>query len=267
MTGTCSRDEDGSVYCTKPSYSNPQYNLTHVQGNSVFFPDMIHEVIKRKTILALIALNSIGYVLFAVGSFPFWFPRTTSRMITKDGEIAPSIAAIVFLVLSFVAQFFTNFSVHVTRIGLYNSIDNFYLPAACGETRQLRPGVLLRASNGKSYNMLWVGWCLIFIFALSHLVYRAVWISSKFDNAVADVESCQREKAEKKREKSRLKEEERFRKRVEKEKIAIAARAELDAEKKSNEEKTGSSISDSSSIANAAPPYLPLDLSFNGTAV
>ena len=57
--GSCSRDEDGAVHCTKPSYSNPQFSkmpfrkqkfshlraklfchkdMTYVQPNSVFYP-------------------------------------------------------------------------------------------------------------------------------------------------------------------------------------------------------------------------------------
>ena len=45
-------------------------------------------------------------------------------------------------------------------VGSYNSIDNFYNPAPCGQPRPLKSGILLKAGEGRSYNMIWV--CISF---------------------------------------------------------------------------------------------------------
>jgi hypothetical protein len=42
------------------------------------------------------------------------------------------------------------------NVSTYNSIDNFYEPAPCGQTRQLKSGILLVANTGKMDGMIWV---------------------------------------------------------------------------------------------------------------
>jgi len=244
--GSCNRDLDGKVYCTQPSYSNPEYNLTHVQANSVFFPAMLPDVIHRRLILATIALNAVGYLFYFLGSLPFWFPGAFSSCCgagTKDGsQQSLAVLAGTYLFLSCVTQFFMNFCLGVTRTGQYNSIDNFYNPAPCGQTRQLKSGILLKAGHGRLYNMIWGGWCLIFLFAVWFLVWRIAWLNDNFANSVSEYNSRGARKAAKKEEKARAKEEKKFRKEVEKEKIAMAAREELEKEKKLTELEENKSI-------------------------
>jgi len=236
--GSCNRDIDGKVYCTTPSYSNPQYNLTHLQPNSVYFPAMMPDVIHRRLILATISLNLVGYLFFFMASFAFWFPGTFASACGMGGVGQPAadpqplaVLAGTYLALSCVTQFIMNFCLKVTRTGGYNSIDNFYDPAPCGQNRPLKSGILLKASEGRLYDMIWSGWSLIFLCALWFLVWRGHWLSRDFTAAVSKHSSSGARKAAKKEEQAKAKEEKEFRKKVEKEKIAMAAREELEKEK------------------------------------
>ncbi|KAF8336814.1 uncharacterized protein EI90DRAFT_3013826 [Cantharellus anzutake] len=159
--GSCNRDLDGRVYCTKPSYSNPQYNLTHVQDNSVFFSAIMSDVIHRRVILATIVLNGIGCAIYLFTSL--------LCLCTSPSGDDPAGGAIALLLILGIAEFFMNFAISVTDIGEYNSIDNFYDPSPCGTRRPLKAGILLKAAAGKMYNMIWVGWCLMFLVALFFL--------------------------------------------------------------------------------------------------
>lgn len=229
--GSCNRDVDGKVYCTKPSYSNPQYNLTHIQPNSVYFSAMIPNVTHPRLILATIALNVVGYLLFVLGSFPFWFPRTYASLFgTGNPQTLPGFA-IFFLALSWITEFIMNFCIEVGGVGSYNSIDNFYNPAPCGQPRPLKSGVLLKAGHGRLYNMIWGGWCLIFLFGAWFLILRMALIPDRIKDGLGEHNTRASRKAAKKEEKVKAKEEKEFREKVEKEKIAMAAREELDKEK------------------------------------
>ncbi|KAF8336552.1 uncharacterized protein EI90DRAFT_190891 [Cantharellus anzutake] len=110
--GSCNRDVDGKVYCTKPSYSNPQYNLTNVAPNSVFYTAMLPDVVHRRTILATISLNLVGYVFYFLGSIPFWFPGIYSSLCgsTKDSAQAFELAATTLSTTSMILR-------HADRLG------------------------------------------------------------------------------------------------------------------------------------------------------
>ena len=103
-------------------------------------------------------IASFGTVALAYW-FPsrFWFSDTQVRhnIITKGWEpivdIPTMIVGFAFVAL-FALQFFAielSRGTILTDIALFNSIDNFYEPAACGQTRALKSGLLLRAQTGE----------------------------------------------------------------------------------------------------------------------
>ena len=98
-----------------------------------------------------------------MASFAFWFPGTfasacgTGGVGQRAADPKPlAVLAGAYLSLSCVTQFIMNFCLSVTRTGAYNSIDNFYDPAPCGQNRPLKSGILLKASKGRLYDMIWV---------------------------------------------------------------------------------------------------------------
>jgi drug/metabolite transporter (DMT)-like permease len=140
----------GVSLCSILFSNNPAPNLT--------CPWCSWQETKRKTFAGLIGLNVAGFLIYLLGSYSFWLPASfsgTGRG-TKDSRQTGPILAFAFLLLSGIAQFFVNFTLHPGSINTYNSVDNFYLPAACGSQRQLKPGLLLRASAGNSYVYMWV---------------------------------------------------------------------------------------------------------------
>src|ERR1700733_2854607 len=46
---------------------------------------------------------------------------------------------------------FPQFLDHTDKLHTFNSIDNFYDPASCGEARPLKSGILLKAELGEMY--------------------------------------------------------------------------------------------------------------------
>ncbi|KAF8336551.1 uncharacterized protein EI90DRAFT_3119805 [Cantharellus anzutake] len=181
--GSCNRDVDGKVYCTKPSYSNPQYNLTHITHNSVFYPSMMPDVIiHRCIILATLSLDLVGYILSILASVPFWFPGLYISLCGPNDVRDPVPVASACVVggyfrLSLGTQ---NFFIRVTRINKYNTVGHFYDNAPCGQLRTLKPGILLKATEGKMYKVIWAGWCLIFL-SKFFFVARAKWLKDKYD--------------------------------------------------------------------------------------
>jgi len=187
--GSCSRDEDGAVHCTNPSYSNPQFNMTYVQDNSVFYPQNMPSRMAGSAIRGLTIFHCVLLGLYLLVSVSYWFPLATSRIFKVDRGDKPAsniTLALVVMIIAAIAEFFVNFGISVDRVREFNSIDNFYDPAPCGQVRKLKPGILLVARKGKMYDTMWTSWCLIYIFAALFLMFRIAWVSSRYTNYVKD---------------------------------------------------------------------------------
>ena len=147
-----------------------------VRYNWPYWRGPLHQVIHRHLILAVIALNLVGYLLFFLGSLPFWFPGLfafpcdTQVEQPDAGPQCLATLAGVYMSLSCLIQFVMNFCLDVTRISSYNSIDNFYNPAPCRQIRPLKSGILLRASEGRSWSMIWVCKRLTSVFIVYELL-------------------------------------------------------------------------------------------------
>ena len=110
-------------------------------------------------IRGLTVFHCVLFALYLVVSISYWFPLATSRFFNANQHERPRafvILVLALMVLAAATEFFVNFGIHVDSISTFNSIDNYYSPAPCGQNRQLKSGILLVASQGKMYNMMWV---------------------------------------------------------------------------------------------------------------
>jgi len=264
--GSCSRDEDGAVHCTNPSYSNPQFNMTYVQDNSVFYPQTMTAKMAGSAIRGLTIFHTVLLVIYLLVSVSYWFPLATSRIFKADrGEGAAGFVtfALVVMIVAAIAEFFVNFGISVDNVWAFNSIDNFYDPAPCGQVRKLKSGILLVARKGKMYKMMWTAWCLIYIFAALFLLFRITWLHSSYTNYVRD-EATKRsardvELAAVKENKAKNN----FRSEVEKEKEKIRSTAleeiKVEEAKKAKEIEAMQIMSTSTVVGSSedeAPPYI-----------
>jgi hypothetical protein len=110
-------------------------------------------------IRGLTIFHCVMLTLYLLVSISYWFPLTTSRIFKADkcqGPVGFVTMVLVLMVFAAIAEFFVNFGIRVDNVSSFNSIDNFYNPAPCGQTRQLKSGMLFVASQGKMYDMMWV---------------------------------------------------------------------------------------------------------------
>jgi len=158
--GSCSRDDDGKVHCSRPSISNAQFNFTYLQDNSVFYPADMPRHLARSKILGLTLFHCIMFILYLPISISYWFPATV-LYVTGVARFTDAFEHLVFLpmlmALAAIVEFAVNFGINVDDIGIYNSIDNFYDAAPCDQDRPLKPGILLVAETGKMYSMILPG--------------------------------------------------------------------------------------------------------------
>jgi len=254
--GSCSRDEDLAVHCTTPSYSNPKFNMTYVQSNSVFYPANMASHMAGSKIRGLTIFHCVLFALYVLVSISYWFPLTTSRIFNADSHKAPAgfitLLSLVMMAAA-IGEFFVNFGMHVNNVSLFNSIDNFYAPAPCGQTRQLKSGILLVAQAGKMYNMVWTAWSLIYLIAGLVIIFRIVWLKSNYDKCVSDEATRRRARDVERAAEEKKKATDTFRVEVEKEKEKIRSTA-LE-EIKAEEAKGAKSSSDES-----APPYIVAEI-------
>lgn len=269
--GSCSRDQDGATHCTQPSFSNPSFNMTYVQDNSVFYPANMQSNMSGNFIQGLTIWHLVLLALFSLSSLPYFFPAFFNRRFElASPESASALMIIVYciLIIAGITEFFINFDIGPNNISKFNSIDNFYDAAPCGQTRPLKSGILLMAVQGKMYDMMWVGWTLIYPIAGTFLLYRICRTNTKFADWVSDAETLHAnrdvEKAAKKEAKEAKKEEKdakKFRSKVEEEKERIRAVAleELKAEESNKAKGEEKEIEEKASTPDEiAPPYLEL---------
>lgn len=110
-------------------------------------------------IRGLTIFHCILFSLFLGASFTFWFPVKAARVFGVEKSDGPSgllVFVLVLMILAAISEFFVNFGISVDHIWEFNSIDNFYDPAPCGQQRPLKSGILLKAQSGKMYKMMWV---------------------------------------------------------------------------------------------------------------
>ncbi|KDQ17999.1 hypothetical protein BOTBODRAFT_185400 [Botryobasidium botryosum FD-172 SS1] len=176
LLGTCSRDDDGQIWCTKPSISEPKFNITGVQANSIFYPESLEKKINTKTFFAFLILDLIGFVGYIfIGLFhqlPSLFAFVPIGTVTSI-----STCLLTYMILNTIPRFWANFFINVGGVSDFNDLSNFYQPAACGEIPQLKPGVLMRAASGYGENMLWTSWVMIYIVCLACLGIRHIWLA------------------------------------------------------------------------------------------
>jgi len=141
----------------------------------------------RSRILGLTIFHCIMSIPYLLISITFWFPSAALCVFKrrKFQEAAEYIILLPFImVLAGIVEFAVNFGINVDDVTIYNSIDYFYDPAPCGQTRQLKSGILLVAVAGKMYKMMWIAWCLIYIFATASLFSRIFLLHSSYDKYV-----------------------------------------------------------------------------------
>ncbi|KAF9511439.1 hypothetical protein BS47DRAFT_1173276 [Hydnum rufescens UP504] len=85
--GTCTRDADGSMHCTQSSYNNPQYNLSYLQPNSVFYAAMMPGLNVKPSLASLVSIS-------LASSSIFWDPTPSGAQRLYRGQVgAPRTAA------------------------------------------------------------------------------------------------------------------------------------------------------------------------------
>lgn len=110
-------------------------------------------------IRGLTIFHCVLFAIYLLVSVSYWFPLATTRIfkVNKgDGPAAWITFALVVMIVAAITEFFVNFGISVDNVWEFNSIDNFYDPAPCGQARKLKSGILLVARKGKMYNMMWV---------------------------------------------------------------------------------------------------------------
>lgn len=158
----------------------PSSDLTGINANQTY-PGGIKHVIKTKLYLATIIMHTLSLGLFFLASLAWYFP---SLVVKKDiFEILGNCVVIHFLI-GF-ALFISNWFIHVSGLGTFNSVDNFYAPAPCGTKRSLFPGVLMRVNEGNAYKLVWAAWCMVYLFGTILMLFRVCWIKTDMDAALA----------------------------------------------------------------------------------
>jgi len=110
-------------------------------------------------IRGLTIFHCVLFAIYLLVSVSYWFPLATTRIFKVhkgDGPAAWITFALVAMIVAAITEFFVNFGISVHNVWEFNSIDNFYDPAPCGQARKLKSGILLVARKGKMYNMMWV---------------------------------------------------------------------------------------------------------------
>lgn len=105
-------------------------------------------------------LHCVMFGLYLLVSVSYWSPVTASRLFGATSSNAPAAVMLMLLflvhILAACVEFFFNFSIRPYNLNTFNSIDNFYDPAPCGQSRPLKSGILLKAQIGKMYQVTWV---------------------------------------------------------------------------------------------------------------
>lgn len=119
----------------------------------------IHKKMAGSAIRGLTIFHCVLFAIYLLVSVSYWFPLATTRIFKVhkgDGPAAWITFALVAMIVAAITEFFVNFGISVHNVWEFNSIDNFYDPAPCGQARKLKSGILLVARKGKMYNMMWV---------------------------------------------------------------------------------------------------------------
>lgn len=150
-------------------------------------------LVKTKLYLATAIMHILSLGFFFLASLPWYFPSLVAQKSTFEGL---GVFSIVSHVLIGFALFISNWFIHISGFGYFNSIDNFYAPAVCGATRQLLPGVLMRVNEGSAYKLIWAAWCMTYIVGTALMITRVCWIKSNMAGKEMDaavVKSSERE--------------------------------------------------------------------------
>jgi hypothetical protein len=112
-------------------------------------------------IFGLTILHCILFGLYVLVSISYWFPLAASRIFKDDKKgrlLCFACCVLVMIILSGWSELYVTSTTGVDgdSVSSFNSIDNMYDPAPCGQTRKLKPGILLVAKTGKMYNIMWV---------------------------------------------------------------------------------------------------------------
>lgn len=109
-------------------------------------------------VFGLTIWHCVAFFLFFLASLAWWFPVVISSVFDSDGTGPTGFLFMLICMLGLAAcvEFFINFGIGPRHNHSFNSIDNFYEPAACGSARQLKSGILLKAEDGQMYKMMWV---------------------------------------------------------------------------------------------------------------
>lgn len=120
--------------------------VQHMQGPGIF---------------GLTVLHCILFSLYVLVSISYWFPLAVSRTFKDDKKgrlLCFACCVLIMIGLSGLSELYVTSTTGVDgdSVSSFNSIDNMYDPAPCGQTRKLKPGILLVAKTGKMYNIMWV---------------------------------------------------------------------------------------------------------------
>lgn len=137
--------------------------------------------------LAVLIIHIFAFLNFVALSLPWYFHSLLVHR--RQCKIFGWISIAVHLALAF-NTITIALNTYTPKHAAYYDVNHSYEYGRCTSAAlHLMPGYLLRLDNGKVIKLVWVAWCMVFVYGFLPLMFRVYWINSRGQAALARLEA------------------------------------------------------------------------------